>query len=79
MRKYLVALLAIPVLATVYVSTALQRSALVRVGVALGAGAFLALGVMSLVRPAATTRTRLPPEIRARAASSSPWTVRAPG
>src|ERR1035437_5267006 len=31
------------------------------------------------VRPAATTPTRLPPEIVASAASSSPWTVRAPG
>ncbi len=62
MRKYLVALLAIPVLATVYGSTALQRSAIARVGVALGLGTFLGLGVMALVRPATTTAS-LPTEI----------------
>jgi uncharacterized protein YkwD len=62
LRKYLVALLAIPVLATIYASTALQRSAIARVGVALGLGAFLAVGVMSLVRPATTTAS-LPTQV----------------
>ncbi len=62
MRKYLVALLAIPVLAIVYGSTALRRSALARTGVAVGMGAILAFGVMSVVRPTATTASR-PTEI----------------
>lgn len=62
MRKYLVALLAIPVLAIVYGSTALRRSALARTGVAVGLGAILAFGVMSVVRPTATTASR-PTEI----------------
>jgi uncharacterized protein YkwD len=62
LRKYLVALLAIPVLAVVYGSTALRRSAVARTGVAVSLGAFLALGVMSVVRPASTTAS-LPTEI----------------
>ncbi len=62
MRKYLVAILAIPILASIYASTALQRSAIARVSVALGLGAFLGFGIMSLARPAPTTAS-LPTEI----------------
>ena len=62
MRKYLVAILAVPVLAVVYGSTALRRSAIARLGLALGLGAFLAVGVMTVVRPAPATATR-PTEI----------------
>jgi uncharacterized protein YkwD len=62
LRKYLVALLAIPILATIYASTALQRSAIARVSVALGLGAFLGIGVMALARPETTTAS-LPTEI----------------
>jgi uncharacterized protein YkwD len=58
LRKYVVAVLALPIFAAVYVSTALHRSAIARVAVALSLGAFVALGVMSLARPAATTASR---------------------
>jgi uncharacterized protein YkwD len=55
LRKYLVAVLAVPVLVAIYVTTALRRSGLVRVSAAIGLGALLGLGAMSLVRPSATT------------------------
>jgi len=62
LRKFLVAILAVPVLAVVYGSTALRRSAIARLGLALGLGAFLAVGVMTVVRPAPATASR-PTEI----------------
>jgi uncharacterized protein YkwD len=55
LRKYLVALLAAPVLLTVYASAALGRSRFIRAGVAMGLGAVLAVSAISLARPAATT------------------------
>jgi uncharacterized protein YkwD len=55
LRKYLVAILAVPVLLTVYATAALGRSPIVRAGVALSLGAILALGAMSFARPAVTT------------------------
>jgi Big-like domain-containing protein len=55
LRKYLVAILAVPVLFAVYSSTALGRSRMVRAGVAIGLGAVLAVGAISLARPSLTT------------------------
>ncbi len=55
MRKYLIALLAVPVLCVVYASAALGRSRFIRAGVAVGLGAVLALGAISLARPTPTT------------------------
>ncbi len=57
MRKYVVAALAIPVLAIVYVSAALRTSALVRTGVAVGLGAVIGLGAVAVVRPDAIRAT----------------------
>jgi uncharacterized protein YkwD len=62
LRKILTAVLAVPVIAGIYASVALQRSIVARLGVALGLGAFIAFGVMSLARPATTTASR-PTEI----------------
>ena len=62
MRKYLVALLAIPVLAPVYAGSLLRRFVVARVGVAITLGAVLGLGAIAAVRPAATTAT-LPSDI----------------
>ncbi|HEV8696509.1 MAG TPA: Ig-like domain-containing protein [Candidatus Limnocylindrales bacterium] len=55
MRKYLVALLAVPVLVSVYSAAALGRSRVVRAGVAISLGAVMALGAITLARPAVTT------------------------
>ena len=55
MRKLLIAILAVPVLVGVYAASALGRSRLVRGGVAIGLGAVVAIGAMSLARPTATT------------------------
>ena len=55
MRKYLVAVLAIPVLAIIYVGSVLRGFALARAGTAIALGAIVGLGAMSLVRPEATT------------------------
>jgi uncharacterized protein YkwD len=45
------------VLVTLYATTALRRSGLVRASAAIGLGALLGLGAMSFVRPAVTTAT----------------------
>jgi uncharacterized protein YkwD len=55
LRKYLVALLAVPVLVSVYAAVALGRSRMIRAGVAISLGAVLALGAISLARPTVTT------------------------
>jgi uncharacterized protein YkwD len=55
LRKYLVALLAVPVLASVYAAAALGRSRVVRAGAAISMGAIVAVGAISLARPAVTT------------------------
>jgi uncharacterized protein YkwD len=55
LRKYLVALLAVPVLLTVYATALLGRSRFIRGGVAVGLGAVLAVGAISFARPATTT------------------------
>ena len=55
MRKYLVAILAVPVLITVYATAALGRSRMIRAGVAISLGAVVAVGAISLARPQVTT------------------------
>ena len=55
MRKYLVAILAVPVLLTVYAASALGRSRFIRGGAAIGLGAALAFGAMSIARPTVVT------------------------
>ena len=57
MRKLLIAILAVPVLAAVYGGTALRRSGIVRGSVAIGLGAAIGLSVMAFGRPALTTAT----------------------
>ncbi len=57
MRKLATALLAVPVLAAIYLSTFVGRSIVARTGVALGVGALLALGVIAAVHPAPATAT----------------------
>jgi uncharacterized protein YkwD len=55
LRKLLIAILAVPVLAGVYAGSALGRSRVIRGGVAIALGAIVALGAISFARPAATT------------------------
>jgi uncharacterized protein YkwD len=57
LRKLLIAILAVPVLAALYGATALRRSGIVRASVAIGLGAAFGLGVMSFARPTLTTAT----------------------
>ena len=54
MRKYALALLAVPVLAVVYVSSLLRTSPFARGGVAITLGAVIAFGAIAMVRPTAT-------------------------
>jgi uncharacterized protein YkwD len=68
LRKYAVALLAVPVLILVYAGSFLRHSALARTGVAVGLGAILGLGAIALARPAptiATAPTTIVPEPQA--------------
>ncbi|MEX2183154.1 MAG: Ig-like domain-containing protein [Chloroflexota bacterium] len=51
MRKFALALIALPVLVTVTVGTLLRTSMLVRTGVAIGLGALFGLAVVAVVRP----------------------------
>jgi uncharacterized protein YkwD len=57
LRKLLIAILAVPVLAAIYGGTALRRSGIVRGSVAIGLGAAIGLSVMAFGRPALTTAT----------------------
>lgn len=57
MRKLAIAVLAVPVLAFVYVSTPLRRSLFARTGLAIGLGAILAFGVILTMRPAPVAAT----------------------
>ena len=54
MRKYLIAILAVPVLLGVYASTVLGRSRFIRGGVAIALGGIVALGAIASARPAVT-------------------------
>jgi uncharacterized protein YkwD len=55
LRNFLIAILAVPVLAGVYASSALGRSRVVRGGVAIALGALVGVGAISFARPTATT------------------------
>ena len=55
LRKYLVALLAVPVFASVYVAALLGRSRVVRTGAAVVMGGLVAVGAISMARPTVTT------------------------
>ena len=57
MRKLAIALLAVPILAVLYASTALRRSPLVRIGFTVGLGVVVALGVIVVGRPAPAAAT----------------------
>ena len=57
MRKLIIAILAVPVLAAIYAATALRRPGIVRTTAALGLGAAIGLGVVAFVRPTLTTAT----------------------
>jgi uncharacterized protein YkwD len=54
LRKFLIAILAVPVLLGVYASAVLGRSRVVRGGVAIGLGAIVAFGAIASARPAVT-------------------------
>ena len=57
LRKLAIAVLAVPILSVVYLSTLLGRSFVVRTGFAIGLGAILAFGIILGMRPAPTTAT----------------------
>ena len=57
MRKLIIAILAVPVLAVIYAATVLRRPGIVRATAALGLGAAIGLGVVAFVRPTLTTAT----------------------
>src|SRR5688572_15000166 len=57
LRKFALALLAVPVIAAIVLGSLLRASGLARAGVALGLGAIIGLGAIALVRPATTTAT----------------------
>lgn len=62
MRKLAAALLAVPVLALIYVPVMLRRSIVARVGMALGVGSIVAVGAFGLITPGSTVATPpLPP------------------
>jgi Bacterial Ig-like domain len=57
LRKLIIAILAVPVLAVIYAATALRRPGIMRATAALGLGAAIGLGVVAFVRPTLTTAT----------------------
>ena len=62
MRKLAAALLAVPVLAVLYIPVLLRRSVAPRIGLAIGVGGLVALGALGLISPQGTTATKpLPP------------------
>ena len=54
MRKYAVALLAVPIVFPILLGAILRRSLLARTGLAVGVGAVIAFGAIALARPAST-------------------------
>lgn len=57
LRNFLVALVALPVLAVVYATEALRRSLMVRLGAGLVLGAVVGIGIVALARPTPTVAT----------------------
>ena len=62
MRKLAAALLAVPVIAVLYLPVLVRRSVAARVGLAIGVGGLVGLGALGLISPERTTATKpLPP------------------
>jgi uncharacterized protein YkwD len=62
LRKLAAALLAVPVLALIYVPVVLRRSIASRIAIALGVGSVIAVGAFGLITPSSTVATpALPP------------------
>ena len=57
MRKLAAAVLAVPVVAVVYLPVLLRRSIAARIGIVLFAGALIGVGALGLIRPATTVAT----------------------
>jgi uncharacterized protein YkwD len=63
LRKLAAALLAVPVLALIYVPVLLRRSVASRIGIALGVGSLIFIGAFGLIRPSGTAATPALPAI----------------
>jgi uncharacterized protein YkwD len=63
LRKLAAALLAVPVLALIYVPVVLRRSVASRIGIALGVGSLIFIGAFGLITPSSTVATLPPPAI----------------
>jgi uncharacterized protein YkwD len=62
LRKLAAALLAVPVIAALYVPVLVRRSVAARIGLAIGVGGLVGLGALGLISPTRTTATKpLPP------------------
>jgi uncharacterized protein YkwD len=62
LRKLAAALLAVPVVAVLYLPIVLRRSVAARIGLAIGVGGLVGLGALGLINPSRTTATKpLPP------------------
>jgi uncharacterized protein YkwD len=57
LRKLAAALLAVPIVAVLYVPVVLRRSVAARIGIAIGVGGLIGLGVLGLVTPRQTVAT----------------------
>ena len=57
MRKLAAALLAVPVVAVIYLPVLMRRSIAARIGVFVGVGVLIGIGALGLIRPAQTTAT----------------------
>jgi uncharacterized protein YkwD len=57
LRKYAVALLAVPILLPIFAGSVLRRSAVVRTAVAISLGAIIGLGAIGVIRPTSTIAT----------------------
>ncbi|HET9347209.1 MAG TPA: Ig-like domain-containing protein [Candidatus Limnocylindrales bacterium] len=63
MRKLAAALLAVPVIAVLYLPVLVRRSVAARIGLAIGVGGLVAVGAFGLVSPTRTTATKPLPAI----------------
>ena len=62
MRKLTAALLAVPIIAALYVPVLVRRSVAARIGLAIGVGGIVAIGALGLISPTRITATKpLPP------------------
>ena len=62
MRKLAAAILAVPVIAVLYLPVLVRRSVVARVGLAIGVGSLVGIGVLGLITAPRTTATKpLPP------------------